>query len=294
MQNLMTIPDLTLTLRPGTPADAQVCGDICYAAFKSINDQHGFPPDFPAPEMTQGLMSMLLTHPDTYAVVAEVAGRIVGSNFLQEGGPIAGVGPVTVAPDNQNASVGRRLMEAVLERARQQRFAGVRLLQGAFHSRSLSLYTKLGFDVQEPIANLQGPPLNLQIPGYSVRPATEADLPECDRLCQRVHGFTRRNELMPAIQQGSARVVEHDGQITGYATAIGFFGHAVGDTNEDLKALIGSATAFEGSGLLLPSRNSHLFRWCLEQGLRVVQPLTLMSLGLYNQPRGVFLPSILL
>ncbi|ASC72942.1 hypothetical protein XM38_039020 [Halomicronema hongdechloris C2206] len=294
MQTLIPSPDLTLTIRPGTAADADACGEICYEAFKAISTQHNFPPDFPTPAVAHGLISMLFSQPDLYySVVAEVGGRIVGSNFLQEGCAIAGVGPITVASDIQNASVGRHLMATVLDRAQQQGFAGVRLLQATFHNRSLSLYTKLGFDVQEPLANIQGPPLNLQIPGYPVRPATEADLPGCDRLCQEVHGFTRSHELLATIRQGSATVVEHDSRITGYATLIGFFGHAVGETNEDLKALIGAAPAFEGSGFMLPSRNSHLFRWCLEHGLRVVQPMTLMSLGLYNQPKGVFLPSIL-
>ncbi|MER3423912.1 MAG: GNAT family N-acetyltransferase, partial [Nitrospiraceae bacterium] len=46
-------------------------------------------------------------------------------------------------------------------------------------------------------------------------------------------------------------------------------------------------------GFLLPTRNADLFRWCLEQGLRVVQPMTLMSQGLYQKPAGTFLPSIL-
>jgi hypothetical protein len=96
-----------------------------------------------------------------------------------------------------------------------------------------------------------------------------------------------------AIQQGTATVVEHNHRITGYATVIGFFGHAVGESNEDLKALIGAAPNFEGPGFLLPTRNSQLFRWCLQQGLRVVQPATLMSFGVYNQPSGAFLPSIL-
>jgi hypothetical protein len=35
-----------------------------------------------------------------------------------------------------------------------------------------------------------------------------------------------------------------------------------------------------------------VFRWCLEHGLRIKQPMTLMSIGLYNEPRGAFLPSI--
>ncbi|NEP18037.1 MAG: GNAT family N-acetyltransferase [Leptolyngbya sp. SIO4C1] len=285
--------DETLQLRRGTSTDAQICAEICYEAFKAINDRHGFPPDFPAVEVTLEMMSALFTHPETYSVVAERAGQVLGSNFLLEGSAIAGVGPITVAPNIQNVSVGRRLMEAVLDRARQQGFAGVRLVQAAFHNRSLSLYTKLGFDVQEPLANLQGQPLNLNIPGYLVRAATEADLAACSRLCQQVHGFDRAQELRQAIQQGTATVVEHCDRITGYATVIGFFGHAVGATNEDIKALIGAAQTFAGPGFLMPTRNSQLFRWCLEHGLRVVQPMTLMSLGLYNPPQGAFLPSIL-
>ena len=59
------------------------------------------------------------------------------------------------------------------------------------------------------------------------------------------------------------------------------------------KALIGAAAEFGGPGSLLPTRNAELFRWCLHQGLRVQQTLTLMSLGLYKEPAGAFLPSIL-
>ena len=60
-----------------------------------------------------------------------------------------------------------------------------------------------------------------------------------------------------------------------------------------MKALIAAAPAFAGPGFLLPARNAELFRWCLEKKLRVVRPMTLMSLGLYNEPAGTFLPSIL-
>ena len=44
---------------------------------------------------------------------------------------------------------------------------------------------------------------------------------------------------------------------------------------------------------ILPARNAELLRWSLEHGLRVVQPNTLMSIGLYNEPAGAWLPSIL-
>ncbi|MDP9051272.1 MAG: hypothetical protein M3O31_11230, partial [Acidobacteriota bacterium] len=59
-----------------------------------------------------------------------------------------------------------------------------------------------------------------------------------------------------------------------------------------MQALIASAKSFAGPGILVPSRNSGLLRWCLDNGLRVVQPMTLMSTGLYNEPSGALLPSV--
>jgi hypothetical protein len=140
---------------------------------------------------------------------------------------------------------------------------------------------------------MQGKPLNVSVEGHVVRPATEADVDRCNRVCRDVHGHDRDGELRDAIAKVSASVVEHDGRITGYATIIGFFGHAVGESSEDLKALIGEAKEFAGPGFLLPTRNGELFRWCLANGLRVTQPMTLMTMGLYNEPAGAFLPSIL-
>lgn len=293
MQTLTVIADVALKFRTGNLDDAQICSEICYEAFQAIAAEHNFPSDFPSPEMAQSVLFQLFSCPDIHAVVAEVGGQVVGSNFLWEETTIAGVGPLSVAPTIQNATLGRRLMMAVLDRAQQQRFAGVRLVQSTFHNRSLALYTKLGFEVQEPLASIQGQALNLKIPEYPVRLATYDDLKACDRLCEQIHGFNRSRELSRAIQQGTATVVEYGNAISGYATSIGFFGHAAGVSNEDLKALIGAAKSFEGQGFLLPTRNSELFRWCLEQGLRVVQPMTLMSQGFYNSPTGAFLPSIL-
>ncbi len=252
-----------LTLRAGRAEDAETCGSICYEAFKAMADQHNFPPDFPSPEVASALITSLLGRGDIYRVVAEVDGRVVGSNFLWENGAIAGVGPITIDPAAQNVAVGRRLMEDVLQRAQERGIAGVRLVQAAYHNRSLSLYTKLGFDAREPLSNLQGEALEQEIPGYAVRPATEEDLDACSRLCLIVHGHDRGPELLEAIEQGTATVVEHGGRISGYTTMIGFFGHTVGESNEDLKALIGAAESFPGPGFLLPTRNSEMLRWCL-------------------------------
>jgi predicted N-acetyltransferase YhbS len=284
---------MSVILRTGTPADAGACGVVAFEAFKSISSQHNFPWDFPSAEIAAGLMKTLLSHPGFYSVVAEKDGAIVGSNFVDERGAIAGIGPITVDPAVQNQSIGRRLMLAVIEREAGRRAAGVRLLQSAYHNRSLCLYTKLGFDSHEPCSKMEGPRLGIALPGYAVRPAIDADIPVCNALCRRVHGHDRDGELRDAIGQGTARIVEHLGAVTAYASEIAFFGHAVAQTNQGLQALIGAAPSFEHGGFVLPTRNGELFRWCLQHGLRLVHQMTLMTVGLYNEPAGAYLPSVL-
>jgi GNAT superfamily N-acetyltransferase len=280
-------------IRAAKAEDAQVCADICYRAFCKINSEHGFPPDMPSVDVSLGILTHMFSHPGFYCVVAEMEGHIVGSNCLDERSSIAGLGPITVDPDIQNRGVGRKLMEALLDRARDRNMPGVRLVQAAFHNRSLSLYATLGFDAREPLSVMQGPPLRKCIEGYTVRQAHTTDLEQCNSVCRAVHGHDRGGELADAIEQGTAVVVERSGRITGYTSVMAFFGHAVAESNLDLQALIAGAQEFGGPGILVPTRNATLFRWCLENGLRVVEPMTLMTLGIYNEPSGAYLPSIL-
>ena len=282
-----------VTIRRARPEDAEVCGRICYDAFSGVNAAHNFPCDFASVEAATGLLTRIFSSPAFYAVVAEVDGRIVGSNVVTEDSIIAGIGPITVDTAVQNSRVGRKLMEAVMARANERGAAGARLVQAAFHNRSLSLYSSLGFDVREPLSCMQGPPMKQTFAGCTVRPAQTSDLESCNALARRVHGFHRGGELEHAIQNGTARVVERSGHVTGYTTHLGFFGHATADSNLDLQALIAGAESLAGPGILVPSRNSVLVRWCLAKNLRVVQPMTLMTIGLYNEPAGAWLASIL-
>ncbi|KAG0632537.1 hypothetical protein HOY80DRAFT_1067986 [Tuber brumale] len=149
-----------IELRRGAPDDSVKCGRICFDAFKSLAERHGFPPDFPSPEIASGLLSMLLQHPGFYAVVALGDGEIVGSNFMDERSEIVGIGPISVDPTTQKRGVGD------------------------------------------------------------------------------VHRIT-------------------------------------------------------GPGILVPSRNHALFSWCLENRLNLVFQMTLMSIGLYSEPEGAYLPSVL-
>jgi predicted N-acetyltransferase YhbS len=282
-----------IIIRQATPEDAAACGKICYDAFSAINAAHNFPCDFPNPEYADRLIQGMFSAPGFYCIVAEQDGKILGSNCLDERAIIHGVGPITVNPYVQNQGLGRRLMQAVMDRSRERNSAGIRLVQAAFNNRSLSLYASLGFDIREPLVAMQGRTRERSVPGCTVRPATAADLPGCNALSQRVHGFDRGADLAFSTQQGTALVVERGGRITAYTSALAFFGHSTAESNQDLQALLSSVESFGGPGVLIPTRNTELFRWCLTNGLRVVEPLNLMSSGLYNNPAGSWLPSIL-
>ncbi len=281
-----------ILFRSASPKDIERLGTIAYEAFYKISTDHNFPSDLPTPEVGIGLAEMMIGREDIFSVVAE-NGKVLGSNFLWEADEIDGVGPITVDPADQNSSVGRELMERVIQRSADNGKAGIRLVQAAYHNRSLALYTKLGFDVVEPLSAINGPQFTAEIEGRTVRSLASGDVEAANKLCIAAHGVSRKNEIAGAAKAGSGIVVENDGKLSGYATVLGFFGHAVTASNDDLKALIGSGREIAGAGILLPTRNGDVLRWCFENGLRIVMPMSLMSKGYYQTPRSPFLPSIL-
>ncbi len=287
----------TIELREVEPADTDECARIIYEAFGAIHDQHRFARDFPTLEAAGQLASAFISHPSIWGVVAERDGRTVGSNFLDERGPIRGLGPITVDREAQGHGVGRRLMEAALQRGREA--AGIRLFQDAFNVGSLSLYASLGFDVREPAVVISGRPRSSPAPGVEVRPLEEEDLGECEKLCVRVHGFERTSELRDSLGVPvlSPFVAVRDGRISAYATTLTFFpaAYGVAQTEDDMRALIlgALATDEDPASFLLPMRQAGLFRWCLDEGLRVVKPMTYMTMGEYREPDGCWIPSVL-
>jgi GNAT superfamily N-acetyltransferase len=283
---------MDVTVREAVDGDWVEAGRICYEAFATLADRHGFPHDFPTVEAASGPIRWLINHPEVYGVVAEGDGRILGSSFLDERSSIFAIGPVSVDPTAQDHKVGRALMAAMLDRVAERRAPGVRLVQISYHNRSLSLYAKLGFDVREAFAAMYGPALGITLPGYDVRPATLDDEAACNALCVRVHGHDRHGEVREAIESGDARVVERLGQITGYTAGVQYFAHSVAETTDDLRALIGAATDFGTPGFLVPLRNTDLFRWCLAHGLRVFFVTNMMTIGIYQEPAGAWLPSV--
>jgi GNAT superfamily N-acetyltransferase len=285
-------PAIGPSVREATPEDSDDCGRIFYDAFESIATRHNLPIEPPSRAFTHFMVEEMLANDGFVGLVADRGGEVVGSAFVDERTVIAGIGPVTIDPAAQDVGVGRALIECRARararswrRRRQARSDGLPLpLPRALHQARL----------RRPWATLghPGTPPALSIPGLGVRAAREHDLAACNELCARVHGHDRSGELRDAIAAGTAHVVESPGGICGYASGFGYGWHAVAETNQHLIALIGSAHAFMGLGILIPTRNTELLRWCLAHDLKLVQQSTLMTIGLYNEPSGAWLPSI--
>jgi predicted N-acetyltransferase YhbS len=290
---------MSLMIRPIRQNDVESCGNIGFEAHKTISSAHGYPSEQPSEEFGIGLIRRLLDNPNSWGVLGERSGKILGSIFLHRfpPSPVAVIGPLTVHPSAEGG-IGRMLMDAALAQAHKQNHDLIRLVQSPSHIRSFVLYTKCGFTLREPLFLMQGQPLNGRDNNNSTgsynlhRVSDDKDVSACNELCKSVHGFSREMELRQAKDQGFASMIERDGVIKGYAAGIGIFGHAVAKSNEELKALIANASTIIGPGFFTPARNYEVIRWCLENGFRIGWPANLMTIGPYQDPTTPFLPSL--
>ena len=289
---------MNVQLRPIRESDHARAAQIVFDAFGGIARKHNFPLDMPHLEIAQGLIKGFASHPSIFAVGAEGDGQLIGVNFLDCRTPVGGVGPICVDPTTQQKGVGRKLMQAVVANGKQRGLKSIRLVQDAFNTTSMSLYTSVGFDVKEPLALMRGTPKDKPASsGATVREVTDSDLAVCAELCRAAHGFDRTGELRESKAMFRSMLLERNGRIVAYASAPTFWimNHAVAQTQGDLHDLIlgcGSTAGAEPLSMLIPTRNGTLFRWCLSQGLRMVKPMTLMSMGDYQEPKTPFWPSV--
>ncbi|WP_457941116.1 GNAT family N-acetyltransferase [Mesorhizobium sp. 10J20-29] len=264
-----------------------------FEAFNDIASRHGFPADFPTPDAATDLARILIADPAVYSLVAEVDGKVSASNFLSEADAIKAVGPITVDPAMQGRGIGRKLMQTVCDKA--DGSAGIRLLQDGFNMGSLALYASLGFEVREPVVVMTGMPFGTTSKVLTVRPMVDGDVEACDELCKRILGVSRRREIENAVRSLSPLVAERSSKIVGYMTAPSLWlaNHGVAHSASDMHAMILGAAAVNPSvSFLLPTRQTASFRWCLDQGMQVAKPMTIMAKGHYRLPTRPYMPSV--
>jgi ribosomal protein S18 acetylase RimI-like enzyme len=284
----------SIELVPAEPQHASELGRIAFEAFKELQDRACGTRDFPTVEIAQQVLGMLVQRNDFYSVSALDNGKLVGSNFLSLMDPVAGVGPVTVDPSYQGQGIGRTLMQDVMDYAQRNNIEQVRLMQDSFNVASLSLYASLGFDVKEPVAFMQAAPLAEA--DNSVRPITEPDLPAIEDLSERMYKNSRQNEVAAAATYGFAAFLrERQGRITGYLLP-GNFGHGVAETEEDALTMIGEAARRlppEIARFFCPLTESNFHRKALQGGCHVIKVMNYMTIGPYEHPDEVWMPSVL-
>jgi predicted N-acetyltransferase YhbS len=267
---------------------------ICYEAFFTVHNGRQSILDFPSLDVARKVLGMLVQRKDFYSVVALADGRVVGSNFLSLTDEVGGVGPITVEPSLYRKGVGRQLMQNVLDYAKRNKIERVRLMQDAHNVHSLSLYASLGFEVREPCA-LMLPPMSPEAPG-GVRLMTESDLPMVEELSRRIYKVSRREEVAAASSYGfSTFVREESDRITGYLMP-GIFGHGVAEAEDDAVALVKAAGRLEQPEQLklvfCPLREHSFFRRLLAEDCVTNKVMDLMTVGPYEPPNEVWMPSV--
>ena len=266
-------------------------GRILFEAYKDVADRHHFPPSVHSVGTSRQSISAMLRNPDTYGVTAVFDGDIVGGAFVTVSDEVAGIAPVSVDVTFQGRGIGRSMMVRLLDYARTHGFFRIRLMQEAHNIGSLSLYASLGFDTQDTAVFMKAAPVD--DPEGLVRPMADSDLTEVVDLCKRIYNVDRSNEIRRSFEIGRPALVrERDGRLTGYfMPAMG--GHAVAATHEDALALIGEAGVNLGDGatFLCPLSDGRLYREALKAGCRATEALNLMTIGPYERPSGVWMPS---
>jgi len=248
----------------------------------------------PTLEIATRFIRSKLEHPRCHGYVAEKDGYVVGSVFVTgvDDCPAGAIGPLTVEPAYEGG-VGAALMHEAVAEAARMGIAQLRLIQSPTHLRSLALYTKAGFDLREPLLVVTNTALTHAADTSGLRRATFGDDSDCACLCRKAYGFSRTVELSEAIGNHTATVLERSDRIVGYACSVGFRGHAVASTVEDLMVLVAHAPKSLGPGLLVPTRNGALLRWLFRNGARALWPAAILSIGDFYEPTTPYLPSML-
>ena len=279
-------------LRAAGPSDIPECGRILYEAFATLAAEHGFPPDFPSVEVATGCMRGLITQPG-----------------------LPWRGRRTRRPDRRE-HLPRRTLDDLGDRAGQRRpgrtgrqgrtgarGGDARAGRRAARSGRPARPDQLSQPVAEPLreARVRCPrdvrrDVRRAGGGSRSRATRSARRPRPTRPPATRCASTSMATTAPASSARRSTTARHASSSTsggspGYTTGIGYFGH----TSPRPTTTSGRSSRGRGAGPAGhpgPARDGELFRWCLGHGLRVFFVMNLMSIGIYQEPRGAYLASV--
>ena len=95
-----------------------------------------------------------MAEPGHAVLVADLEGVVVGFVSLSPGNhwagdPDASIGELVVSPEAEGRGIGRALVEAAMERARENGSTRISVSTGAANTRARNLYRRLGFEDED-------------------------------------------------------------------------------------------------------------------------------------------------
>jgi GNAT superfamily N-acetyltransferase len=290
-----------LVIRDMAAADIDSSARVLFDAFNLRNEELGLLAEWPSLEFTRALVSRFFDHPGYLAfVAADEDDRVLGPCFLEIHDFVGAPGPMAIASEAQGRGVGRRLLQHTWDVSRDIGKQAFHFVQVAANARTYGLYARMGFVPREQLTALVGfvDPSVPDLPGYAVRPMTEADVDACDQLFVAAHGYSRRNDILSSTHQDAPSqpyVTEKaHGRIVAYTTGLFLLGHAVGENEEALRQLyVGASRAMRAAGNMppplvhLPARlYPETLLWALDTArVDVLRLETMMTDGVYTLPR---------
>lgn len=145
--------DTEVSIRPITLVDAGEVLTIQRAAFVSEALIYSDPDMGP---LTQTLAEVKHELHDNLGCVAVTEGRIIGAARAVASGELLLVGRIAIAPDQQGAGIGSRLLGAVEQRGREHGCREAELFTGSLSVQNIRLYEDLGYRESERIAQDDG------------------------------------------------------------------------------------------------------------------------------------------
>lgn len=133
--------DSVISVRPMREADLDIADRImrlAFGTFAGLADPMSFLGD-------AGLVRSRWRADPSAAFVAEIDNQVVASNFAANWGSVGFFGPLTVHPDLWDRGIGRRLMDAVMERFSTWETRHTGLFTFAQSQKHVAMYQKFGF-----------------------------------------------------------------------------------------------------------------------------------------------------
>ncbi len=292
----------TFHIRNMRREDIAAAASIFYHAFNAFNASVGLPREWDSVEQAHFLVNALYEHPNYLAWVAEEngTGRVIGSNFLDVSDEVNAPGPMSIAPDAQNAKVGRAFMHFFKEYCLEIGKPEIRFVQVGNNAKSFALYSSLGYIPRDTLTMMKGR-VSPEMAGrysdrYLVRRMEPADVATCSKLYFNSVGVDRYHDINNSLAPGSpydAWVLldkTQAGRIVAYTTGYFLLGHGIYASEEAFQALfslVSVQAAQESVFHLMAQRYPGVLLWAVRDAkIKVVRQQILMSHGKYRNPEG--------